>query len=231
MANPYFTYFDNSFEHLRMDWPTYKAQAEYSLRAPRQVALGAAFGPLLAALETAIASFDENMTERNQSTAGGTNAFREARQQWLAFVDDTLKDYVTPKLRKLPVYADFKKFGKSKLAALDQPTLLIQSKNLLTLYQAQQAALNPQLAADAQARYDALAAAAATRDTQDSTIEDARLDLAADRQAIAHAQHRLKAQLQLTFGDADRVYSFFDFSAAKVNKSGKVRVLVVPKVK
>lgn len=55
------------------------------------------------------------------------------------------------------------------------------------------------------------------------------LDLADDRAAIAHAQRRLKAQLELTFDKAEKVYSFFDFSAAKVNKSGKVKVVVVPK--
>jgi hypothetical protein len=188
----------------------------------RQAGPGAVFTPLLADLETAIAGFDENLTERNQSTAGGTAAFAEARKKWLAFVDDTMKDYVTPKLRKLPVYADLKQYGKSKLAALDQPTLLTQSKELLKLYEGQQAALKyPDLTADAQALYAALAAADESRDTQDSAIDDARLDLADDRRAIARAQRRLKAQLELTFEEADKVYSFFDFSAAQLPKSKK----------
>jgi hypothetical protein len=221
MANAYHSYFDNFFEHLRMDRPAYKAQAQYSLRAVREATLGAVFTPLLAELETAIAGFDENLTERNQSTAGGTMAFREARKQWLTFVDDTLKDYVTPKLRKLPVYADFKKYGKSRLAALNQPTLLTTSKDLLKLYAAQQGGLYPTLTADAQALYDALAGADETRDTQDSTIDEARLDLADDRRAIAAAQRRLKAQLELTFDDADKVYSFFDFSASKEAKNAR----------
>lgn len=130
-------------------------------------------------------------------------------------------DHVTPKLRKLSVYADFKKYVKSKLKALDQPTLLTKSENLLKLYHDQQAALYPTLGADAQALYDALDTADETRDTQDSDIEDARLALADDRQAIARAQHRLKAQLELTFDDADKVYSFFDFSASKEARNAR----------
>ena len=75
-------------------------------------------------LQTAIVGFNENLTDRTQSMAGGTDAYHLARTAWLEFVDDTMKAYVTPKLRKLPVYADFKKFGKSKLSALRQPDLL-----------------------------------------------------------------------------------------------------------
>ena len=82
--------------------------------------------------------------------------------------------------------------------------------------------------ADAKKRYDALTAADKTRDTQEATISDAILDLADDRAAIARAQRRLKAQLELTFEKPEKVYSFFDFSAAKVNKSGKVKIVVVP---
>ena len=215
MQGAYSTYFDNLFLSLRMARPDYKAQAQYSLRTIRQAALGAAFTPLLAALETAIDGFDEHLTDRNQSTAGGTEAFYKARTAWLAFVDDTMKDYVTPKLRKLPVYADFKKYGKSKLAARNQPTLLTDSKLLLALYGANQAALYPTLGADAQKLYAALDAADDSRDTQDGTITDAQLALADDRNAIAHAQRRLKAQLELKFDEPEKVYSFFDFAKAE----------------
>ena len=218
MQGAYSTYFDNLFLSLRMARPAYKAQAQYSLRAARAAGLGAAFTPLLAALETAITGFDENLTERNQSTAGGTDAFHAARTKWLVFVDDTTKDYVTPKLRKLPVYADFKKYGKSKLAALDQSTLLTESKLLLKLYVAQQDLLYPTLGEDAQKLYDALDTADETRDTQDGDIAEAQLALAGDRAAIARAQHRLKAQLELTFDEPEKVYSFFDFSKARGNK-------------
>ncbi|MDQ2771579.1 MAG: hypothetical protein M3Y54_13900 [Bacteroidota bacterium] len=228
MQGAYSTYFENPFLALRMGRPDYKAQAQYSLRTSREAALGAPFTPLLAALETAITGFDENLTDRNQSTAGGTEAYHKARTAWLEFVDDTMKDYVTPKLRKLPVYADFKKFGKSKLTALNQPRLLTESKLLLALYAAQQKALYPTLGADAQQLYDALDTADETRDTQDGDITDAQLALADDRAAIAHAQRRLKAQLELTFEKPEKVYSFFDFSAAKVNKSGKVKVIAGP---
>ena len=61
-----------------------------------------------------------------------------------------MKDYVTPKLRKLSVYADFKKLGKSRLAELNRPALLACPKTLLDLYASQQDALYPKLGADAQ---------------------------------------------------------------------------------
>ena len=230
MKGAYSTYFENPFESLRMDRPAYKAQAEYSHRAVTEAALGALFTPLLAELQAAITGFDENLTDRNQSTAGGTGAYHAARTAWLTFVDDTMKDHITPKLRKLPVYADFKKFGKSKLSALRQPELLTASKSLVVLYRAQQAALYPALGAEATKLYEALAAADETRDTQDATITDAILDLADDRAAIAHAQRRLKAQLELTFEKAEKVYSFFDFSAAKLPKAKKKAVATTPPV-
>ena len=66
MAKPYATYFNNPFQALRMARPACKAQALFSLRAVREAALGAAFTPLLAALETAIAGFDENLTDSRQ---------------------------------------------------------------------------------------------------------------------------------------------------------------------
>ena len=228
MQGAYSTYFDNLFLALRMARPDFKAQAQYALRAGHEAALGKTFDPLLADLETAINGFDENLADRNQSTAAGTDAYHQARTAWLTFVDDTMKDYVTPKLRKLPIYADFKQFGKSKLAGLAQPRLLTESKALLALYTAQQASLYPTLGAEARKLYTALVASDETRDTQAATIGGAILDLADDRAGIARAQHRFKAQLELTFDKAEKVYSFFDFSKAKVNKSGKVKIVVVP---
>ena len=221
MKGPYSASFANPFRALLMSRPAYKAQAQYSLRAVTEAALGTPFGPLLAALDTAITGFDENLADRNQSTTGGTEAFHEARAQWLEFVDDTTKDYVTPKLRKLPIYADFKKFGKSKLAALSQPAFITQANALLQLYTEQQSALRPALGTDAKKLYDALVAADKTRDTQGATIDSAILDLADDRAAIAHAQRRLKAQLELTFEDPAKVYSYFDFSASKAARKSQ----------
>ena len=219
MPGAYATYFDNPFLNLRMTRPEFKAQARYALRAGRQGELDAVFTPLLAALETAIAGFDEALLDSSESTAGATGTYHEARAAWLEFVDDTNKDFVTPKLRKLPVYADFKKYGKSKLAALRQPELLVQSQQLVLLYAAQQAALGqPTLAADAQAALAAVAAADETRDLQDADTDAARLALADDRAAIARAQRRFKAQLELAFENPDKVYSFFDFSKARGNK-------------
>lgn len=222
MPGAYATYFDNLFLNLRMTRPEFKAQAQYALRAGRQAELAPVFAPLLAGLETAIAGFDENLAERNEPTAGTTGTYHLARTAWLEFVDDTAKDFVTPKLRKLPVYADFKKYGKSKLAALRQPELLTESRNLVALYAAQQGALGqPTLAADAQATLAAVAAADEARDLQAAGTTDAILALANDRAAIAGAQRRFKAQLELAFESPEKVYSFFDFSKAQLPKAKK----------
>lgn len=218
MKGPYSTYFDNLFLALRMARPDYKAQALHCLRAIREAALGKLFDPLLAALEAAANDFDENLTDSTESTAGGTGAYHQARTEWLLFVDDTLKDHVTPKLRKLPVYADFKKYGKSKLAKRQQPELLTESAALLKLYAAHQDKLYPTLAKEAAAKLQALTDVDETRDEQDAGIDIARLNLAGDRAAIARAQRRLKAQLELAFEDEERVYKFFDFSASKAAK-------------
>lgn len=222
MAQPYATYFENFFEALRMARPDYKAQAEYALRAGRQAQLAAVFNPLLADLEAAINGFDENLTDRQQPTQGNTEAYKTARKAWLAFVDDTMKDYITPKLRKLPVYADFKVFGKSKLAALKQDALLVDSQKLIKLYALHAAALAyPAVAADATARLAAVAALDETRDTADAATGTTILALADDRAAIARAERRFKAQLELTFDAPAKVYSFFDFSRAKLPKAKK----------
>ena len=98
MQGAYSTYFDNLFLALRMARPDFKAQAQaqaqYALRAGHEAALGKTFDPLLADLEAAINGFDENLADRNQSTAAGTDAYHQARTAWLTFVDDTMKDYV-----------------------------------------------------------------------------------------------------------------------------------------
>ncbi|WP_210516519.1 hypothetical protein [Hymenobacter terricola] len=230
MKGAYSTYFDNLFLALRMARPDFKAQASYALRAGREAALGKEFDPLLADLDTAITGFDETLADRNQSTASGTDAYHLARTAWLEFVDDTMKDHITPKLRKLPIYADFKKFGKSKLAARKQPKLLTEAQALLALYTAEQGRLYPGLGADAKKLYDALVATDENRDKQAATIDTAIVDLADDRAAIARAQHRLKAQLELTFDKPEKVYSFFDFSTARGNKTTPQTPPTIPEV-
>ena len=229
MTGSYSTYFDNPFLALRMARPAFKEQAQHVARAVRDAKPGAAFDPLLTALDTAIAGFDDKLTDRVEPTAADTEAYRRARKDWLSFVDDAMKDNITPKLRKLPVYADFKKFGKSRLSELDQANLLIQSQQLLDLYAEHQTAVGrPTLAAEAAAKLKAVADLDALRDKEDATTTTLILDLATDRAAIARAQRRLKAQLELTFDDPAKVYSFFDFSQATINKSGKVKVVISP---
>jgi hypothetical protein len=222
MAQPYFTYFETCFAALRMARPDYKEQARYTARAVRQANLGVAFEPLLNELDTATDSFDENLTDRQEPTQADTSTYHTARTKWLAFVEDTYIDFVKPKLRKLDVFADFKPFGKSKLAGLKQAQLLTKSQGLIKLYAAQGEAMGyPTLAANAQKLLQAVADADETRDEKDAATATTILDLADDRQAIARAQRRIKAQLELTFDEPEKVYSFFDFSAARGNKPGK----------
>jgi hypothetical protein len=214
MATPYRAAFENFFRTLPISRVNYKALAQYSLVAAQDAKLPDSFAPTLKALDTHIAAFDENLVERLDPTASATEAFRQARLKWLAFVDDTMKDYVTPKLRKAPAYADFKKFSKSKLRNLSQPALLVESKTLLQLYSDHAAELSaPTLVADAQAVYDALAAADTSRDHQGALLDNARVALTGDRAAIADDLFALKNHLHLHFPtNPDKVYSFFDFS-------------------
>lgn len=228
VATPYRSEFDNFFANLAISRVNYKALATFSLRKAQGAGLPATFTPTLSSLGTHIDAFDENLIERLDPTAGTTLAFQEARKKWLTFVDDTMKDLVTPKLRKLPAFADFKKLSKSRLRNLAQDDLLVESKALLVLYTDNATALGvPTLVANAQEVYDALVAADETRDEQTSTRDDATLALAGDRDDIAADLFALKCQLHLRFpNDPDKVYSFFDFS--KVRPSGSKKKTTPP---
>ena len=217
MATPYRGAFENPFRTLPVSRVNFKALAQSALRTAQQAGLPATFTPTLSSLSTHIDSFDENLTERLDPTAGTTEAFRRARKAWLAFVDDTMKDYVTPRLRKDPAYADFGKFTRSKLRVLPQDELLADSKPLLGLYADHAAALGaPTLVADAQAAYDAMETADAGRDHKAAALDTAALALAGDRDEIATDLFALKNQLHLRFPhDSDKVYSFFDFSKVR----------------
>jgi hypothetical protein len=216
----YQSYFDNFFASLPISRVNFKALGSATLTKLREAKLGAEFAPHEAALQAALDGFDENLTDADESTSGDTAAFKAARKQWLAFVDDTMKDYVTPKLRKLPVYADFKQYQKSKLNKLGQAGLLQDSKQLLGLYQEHAATMqHAQLPTAAQALYDQLTQAHQERGTTEAAIEGARVALEADWLALARALRRVKAQLELHFEEPAEVYRFFDFG--KVNKSNR----------
>ena len=226
MKKKYFTFFEIFFFGLRMTRPEYKEQAQHLLRAVREAKLGPEMEAECVAFEAVIDSFDENLTERQAPTEGETEDYHRKRQEWLDFVDDTMKDFVTPKLRKLPVYDDFKPFGKAKLSALKQDKFITNSQGLIKLYLANQKTMGyPTLGADAQKKLDAVTGIDATRDTHDATLDTTILDLGTDWKAIALAERRIKARLELLFDDPKKVYSFFDFSKAAVNKSGKVKVI------
>lgn len=228
MATPYRSEFDNFFANLAISRVNYKALATFSLRKAQGAGLPATFTPTLSSLSTHIDAFDENLIERLSPTAGTTLEFQQARKTWLTFVDDTMKDLVTPKLRKVAAFADFKKLSKNKLRNLPQKDLLVESKALLVLYSDHATALGaPTLVTDAQKVYDALAAADETRDEQTSTLDDTTLALAGDRDNIATDLFALKCQLHLRFpNDPDKVYSFFDFS--KVRPSGSKKKTTPP---
>jgi len=226
----YQSYFDNFFATLPISRVNFKALGTSALTAGRQAGLGPEFTAHFTALEAALNGFDENLGEADESTAGDTEAFRTARKNWLTFVDDATKDHVTPKLRKLPIYADFRKYFKSKLALLSQPELLQESKQLLALYTEHAAALNhAPLVAEAQAVYQQLTATDESRSTAGSAISGARVALTADWLALARALRRFKAQLELTFNDSAEVYRFFDFGktyrAVRVAKDARDKQL------
>lgn len=215
----YQTYFDNFFATLPMSRVNFKQLGTTTLTRLREAKLGATFAPHETALQTALDGFDDNLTDADESTSGDTAAFRAARKEWLAFVDDTMKDYVTPKLRKLPVYADFKKYQKGKLGKLGQAELLQESKQLLGLYEEHATTMKyPDLPTDARQRYQQLTDAHEDRSGTEAGIDQARVALAADWLTLARALRRLKAQLELKFEEAAEVYRFFDFSATRVAK-------------
>ncbi|UOQ55258.1 hypothetical protein [Hymenobacter cellulosivorans] len=215
----YQSYFDNFFATLPMSRTNFKALGAATHLAVKQAELGNEFNAHLTALEAALNGFDVNLTDADESTSGGTEAFRMARRQWLTFVDDTMKDYVTPKLRKLPAYADFRKYTRGKLTGLDQHELLQDSKLLLDLYTKHAAGLGqPSLPAAAKAAYQQLASADESRDTADAAISQARVALSADWLKLARALRRLKAQLELRFEETEEVYRFFDFGKTRVAK-------------
>lgn len=221
MKKKYFSYFEIPFLALRMPRPAYKEQAQHNLRAVREADLGPAFEPLCEALETAVDDFDENLTEREEPTEGDTRAYHTKRAEWLTFVDDTYIDFVQTKLRKLDGFADFKPYRKSRLKALKQDKLIVKSNALIEVYAKYEDKLYPTLVKEARAKLKAMTDVDEQRDTQDAATDTTILDLADDRRAIALAQRRVKAQLELTFDDPAKVYSFFDFSKAYVAKEKK----------
>jgi hypothetical protein len=221
MKKKYFSYFENPFLALRMPRPAYKEQAQHTLRAVREAQLGDAFGALCDALEKVIDEFDEDLTEREEPTEGDTRAYHTKRTEWLEFVDDTYIDFVKPKLRKLNGFANFKPYGKSRLDALKQEDLIVKSNALIELYAKYEDKLYPTLVKDARAKLRAMTDVDEHRDTQDAATDTTILDLAGDRRAIALAQRRLKAQLELQFDAPEKVYSFFDFSKSYLPKEKK----------
>ena len=237
---PYFSYFQNLFLTLVISRPNFRGVGQYTLDGVQQARtagrLGAEFDPLLLGLADGIAKFDTALGQRLDPTAGDTEAFRQARTQWLAFVQEQQIKVVNPALFGKSALKDFRKFTRGKLAALAQETLLTQSEALVKLYTDNAAALQPlytvynppltgqqpeKLADRAKALAAALRAADSTRDQGDQAIDTAITALAADWVALALALRRIKGMLEVVFDTDQEVYDFFDFSKAKPSKSSR----------
>lgn len=229
----YFTYFLNFFLSLAISRPNFRGLAQYTRDALKGAGLGPLFEPFIQDLDVAIAGFDVNLTERNDPTAGSTEAFRQARKAWLTFVFEQQMKVVNAALFGQPALKDFRQFTRGKLSGLGQETLLTHSDALVQLYTDNATALQPfyavhnptpagqppvTLVEKAKALVKTLREAHSTRNQADAAIDTSIQELAKDWVALARALNRAKAMLELTFDDPKQVYVFFDFSKAR--KSG-----------
>ncbi len=239
-APPYFSYFQNLFLTLVISRPNFRGLGQYTLDGLRQARtasrIGAEFDPLLAGLADSLQKFDATLGERLDPTAGDTEAFRQARTQWLAFVQEQQLKVVNAALYGKPALKDFRRLTRGKLAAMPQETLLINSGALAALYADNAAALQPlyavhnppvagqpaeTLAARATRLAAALRAADSARDQGDQAIDTAITTLAADWVALALALRRVKGMLEVVFDTDQEVYDFFDFSKARASTTTK----------
>lgn len=236
-APPYFSYFQNAFLTLDISRPNFRGLAQYTLDAVRQALTAGRFGPdheSLAAkladnLETAISKFDTSLGQRNDPTAGDTEAFRQARQQWLDFVQAQQLQVVNPALFGKPALKDFRGLTHGKLGRLGQETLLTRSAALVVLYQTHAAALQPlyalhnagqpPLADRAAALVQTMRAVQQMRNQELAEIDASIQLLAADWVAVALALRRIKGLLEMVFDTDHEVYVFFDFSKARSPKA------------
>lgn len=230
---PYFSYFLNFFLTLVISRPNFRALAQYTRDALKGAGLGPLFDPFIQDLDTAIAGFDVNLIQREDPTAGDTEAFRQARAQWLHFVLEVQVKVVNPAMFGKTALKDFRKFTHGKLAALDQDELPILSDALVVLLGDHQAVLQPlyaahfptpagqqpqTLVAKATELVTSVRDADSARDQAFATVDTTIQNLAKDWVALARALNRAKAMLELTFDDPKDVYRFFDFSKAKTTK-------------
>ena len=184
---------------------------------------GGGFPAALTMLKTALGGFDVNLTVRGTSTADDTEAQRVVRKAIATFVDDTLIDFVRPKLRRLPALKQFKGLNRSlfrRLPHKDVPTQLDVFRALLVQHAGPLGSTVP--AADAAALLLQWQEATRERTEGEQTIDDSITDLAEDWVKVAQAMRRIQLLLLLEFvEDADggeaRAYSYFDFSGVRKN--------------
>ena len=241
MNRPYFSLFANLFLTLVISRPNFRGLAQYTLDALRQARAagrisGPAFEALIQGLTDALAAFDDNLAERNDPTAGDTEAFRTARAAWLAWVQEQQIKVINPALFGKDALKDFRRLTRGKLGALNQETLMTQSEALVKLYTDSAAALQPRYALEyptpagqpavtmadrAKNLVKALRTADSARDTTDVVIDTSITDLKSDWTTLALALRRTKGLLEFTFDTDEEVYNFFDFSKARPTKTTK----------
>lgn len=225
-ANAYRSSFDQLFLHLPISRSGFAQMGQHLYDGVSAAALGGEIPAALAQLQSALAGFDLNLTVRNTSTADDTEAQRRVRQAIATFVDDTLIDFVRPKLRRLPALKQFKGLTRTAFRRIPQQELLPQLDVFRALLAEHAGALgSPAPATQAAALLAEWAAATKGRTEGAQTIDDSILALSADWVLVAQAMRRLQLLLLLAFlDDADggeaRAYSYFDFTGTR-SRAGK----------
>jgi hypothetical protein len=225
-ANAYRSMFDQFFLSLPISRPGFATMGQKLYDGVNAAALGGAFPAALAGLKAALGGFDVKLTIRETSTADDTEAQRLVRKAIADFVDDTMIDFVKPKLRRLPALKQYKGLTRSAFRRLGHKEVQTQ----LDVFRALLADHAGPLGTTAPAEQAAALLvqwknATKARTESEQTIDDSILDLAQDWVLVAQAMRRIQLLLLLEFlEDADggeaRAYSYFDFSGTR-NKPRK----------
>lgn len=224
-VNAYRSMFDQFFLTLPISREGFATMGQKLYDGVKAAGLGGAFPAALAKLKTALDGFDVNLTVRGTSTADDTEAQRLVRQAIATFVDDTLIDYVKPKLRRLPALKQFKGLTRSAFRRLEHKDVLTQLdifKGLLTTHAGPLGSTEPATAAGALLTQWKNATKERTEGEQ--TIDDSIVALAGDWVLVAQAMRRIQLLLLLEFieeadGGEAHAYSYFDFSGVRKNST------------
>lgn len=215
--NPFRSYFGQFFLTLPISRTGFADLGRKAHDGVKAADLGSKFTAPLGRLNTALDGFDVNLTDRNTSRADDTEAQRLVRAAIVTFVDDTLIDFVNPKLRRLPALKQFKGLKKSAFRRLEHKDVNTQLGVFAGLLRTHAGALGTTDPADqADTLLKQWEKATRERTEGEQEVDDTILELAADWVAVARALREIQLLLLLDFlNDADggeaRAYSFFDF--------------------